>query len=204
MEGVIDMENQNLTRLEYMTKLEEKLSTLPEIERKNALNYYDNHIKESANEAEAIEKLGSPAEVAASILSSYVARANQAPPVSAHPASAGSASKNTKWIWIIVLAVLFSPVLLGLAGGLIGVTVGLGGGAVGIVAGGASMILGGLASLILAIPIMFQDFGFGLVAGGTGLLLIGVGIIFVVLIVMLVKWVVGLITTAVNNRKGSA
>jgi len=200
------MENQNLTRLEYMTKLEEKLSTLPESERRNALNYYDNHIKEAANEAEAIEKLGSPAEVAASILSSYVARSNSQMPPAAHMSSAAPepSPSSTKWVWIIVLAIVFSPVLLGLGGAAIGLTVGLGGGAVGIVAGGASMILGGLASLLLAIPIMFQDFGFGLVAGGTGLLLIGVGIIFVALIVMFVKWIVGLISSAINSRKGRA
>ena len=187
------MTNSNLTRQEYITQLEEKLNALPESERKNALNYYDSHIKESEDETAAIEKLGSPSDVAANILSSYVKRSSQAPPQPvAGAAYDAPPAKGTNWLLIVLLAIFGLP-LIGLGFGAIGLTIGLGGGIFGIFIGGVSVLITGIASLVLSLPIFFQDPGFGLLASGLGLFFIGLGTLWVMLMVMLVKWLIQLI-----------
>ena len=199
------MTNSNLTRQEYITQLEEKLNVLPESERQNALNYYDNHIKDAEDEAAAIQKLGSPSDVATNILSSYVKRNSQTPPPlpAASVAHATPPEKGTNWLLIVLLAIFGLP-LIGLGFGAIGLTIGLGGGIFGIFIGGVSVLITGIASLILSIPIFFQDPGFGLISSGLGLFFIGLGMLWVMLMVMLVKWLVQLIKSLVGKLGGRA
>lgn len=57
-------------RTEYMAELESRLQSLPEEERKAALNYYEEYFNEAGvqRERNAIDELGPPAKIAAQIL----------------------------------------------------------------------------------------------------------------------------------------
>lgn len=61
-----------MTREEFLTKLEQALAALPYAERRDALNYYEEYFDSAGpeNEAQTIADLGSPEEVARSILES--------------------------------------------------------------------------------------------------------------------------------------
>lgn len=61
-----------MTREEFLSKLEQALAALPYAERRDALNYYEEYFDSAGpeNEAQTIADLGSPEEVARSILES--------------------------------------------------------------------------------------------------------------------------------------
>lgn len=61
-----------MTREEFLVKLEQALAALPYAERRDALNYYEEYFDSAGpkNEAQTIADLGSPEEVARSILES--------------------------------------------------------------------------------------------------------------------------------------
>jgi len=176
------MTNEPLTRQEFISQLEAKLGALPEHERKSTLDYYDNHIKNSPDEAATIRTLGLPSDVATEILTSYVRREAYA----SSSAYVPPRKSNNKWIIIVLVAIFAGPLILGLGGGLFGAVVGF-------VTGGVALIITGVASLILSVYVLFQDFGFGLIAAGTGLASIGIGILLVQLTILIVKGVAALV-----------
>jgi len=202
----------NLSRQEYLSQLESRLMTLPEHERKNALNYYDNHILSSGDEAATIASLGAPSEVAADILASYVKRSNPQPLqgtviMDDEPPKRGFNLQNHWWI-LLIIGVLAFPAIVGLGGGLIGLIAGIGGALIAIAVSGFTMIATGTVSVILSVFVLFQDVGFGLIAAGTGFVLIGIGILFVKLTFAVFGWAITLIRKTVrrlqNGRTHSA
>ena len=54
-----------MTKYEYLAKLEQLLSSLPEQERRDAMNYYEEYFVSAGpeKEAEAIRELGTPEEL---------------------------------------------------------------------------------------------------------------------------------------------
>ena len=58
-----------MNREEFLRRLERLLSDIPESERREAMEYYQNYFEDAGpeNEASIIEELGSPQEVASSI-----------------------------------------------------------------------------------------------------------------------------------------
>jgi len=206
------------TKLEYLHELERKLAVLPENERQSALRYYEDHITTAENEATAIAALGAPGEVAAEVLANYVKRANGAqtpPPVShsaMHSAPVGAPMgmgmrpiREARhrgifdyWWVILIVAIVGFPVLIGVGGGLFGVTIGVGSALFAFFVSGFAMAATGLVSVILSVFIIFQDFGFGLITAGAGLMLLGLGILFIQLAVCVFKWIVSLIKKLVR------
>ena len=197
------MTNSNLSRQEYLSQLENKLMTLPEHERKNAVNYYDNYIASSGDEAITIGKLGAPSEVAADILAGYVKRSNQPPPESRAPKRDPNA-----WLIFAIIAIFAFPAVIGLGGGLIGVIAGLSGALIAFAVSGFTMIITGAVSVFLSLYVLFQDTGFGLIVAGTGLVLIGLGILFVKLTFAAFSWGISLARKLIrrlqNGRTHSA
>ena len=59
-----------MTKYEYLAELERLLSALPEQERRDAMNYYEEYFVSAGpeKEAEAIHELGTPQQVARKIL----------------------------------------------------------------------------------------------------------------------------------------
>lgn len=109
-----------MTRTEFLTKLEQALAALPYEERRDALNYYEEYFDSAGqeNEAQTIADLGSPEEVARSILESSAesvsdaaAEPNEAK--AANPKKASSKKKkpsfisfNYKVLFVVVVALL--------------------------------------------------------------------------------------------------
>lgn len=60
-----------MNKIEYLKKLENLIQALPEEERKEALEYYKDYLDEAEDEKKAIEELGSPEELASSILEKF-------------------------------------------------------------------------------------------------------------------------------------
>ena len=59
-----------MTKYEYLAELERLLATLPEQERRDAMNYYEEYFVSAGpeKEAEAIRELGTPQQAAQKIL----------------------------------------------------------------------------------------------------------------------------------------
>ena len=78
-----------MTRTAFLAALEQLLAPLPEAERKDALNYYEDYLDAAGpeNEARAIAELGSPEEVARKILDEQSPQGASAAPASPAPRS---------------------------------------------------------------------------------------------------------------------
>lgn len=167
------------------------------------------------NEEKAIEELGDPREIAANIKAdlqendfSQKQTVNHPPAEKAerrtqsetqserktqtedgmqmagNMQTGGNAQKG-KWILILLLGILASPVLLGVAGGLLGVILGLGGALIGIIfaclSTGVSLILGGIALIVKGVWNLFHLPALGMAGVGGGLICGAVGILLLLL-----------------------
>lgn len=65
-----------MNRIEYMTKLASLLQDIPEVERKDAMKYYNDYFDEAGeeNEEQVIREFGAPEEVAENIKADLKAR----------------------------------------------------------------------------------------------------------------------------------
>lgn len=93
---------------EYLKKLEKELHKLPQAERCEALEFYTEYLDDAEDFAAAIEKLGTPKEVARSIM------ADKAVKYIDEKQENTSVRKGVSALWIVALATL-SPIALLLA-----------------------------------------------------------------------------------------
>lgn len=65
-----------MNRIEYMTKLASLLQDIPEVERRDAMKYYNDYFDEAGeeNEEQVIREFGAPEEVAENIKADLKAR----------------------------------------------------------------------------------------------------------------------------------
>ena len=105
-----------MTKYEYLAKLEQLLSSLPEQERRDAMNYYEEYFVSAGpeKEAEAIRELGTPEEAARKILegSDAVPPESGAPAYTAQPAAAAPRHGRIPTALWVVLGVVVGLVLL--------------------------------------------------------------------------------------------
>lgn len=100
-----------MTRTEYMKSLEKLLASLPETERRDALDYYDEYFDAAgtSRESETIAELGSPEEVAQKILENQDFVPAEAPsaPIEPDPSSKRPVKKHRfHWTPIAACALL--------------------------------------------------------------------------------------------------
>lgn len=88
---------------------------------------------------------------------------------------------------VIALLILFSPVIIGLAGGLFGGFVGILGGLIGLIVGVAAMALGGLSAIVVGIGWLSVNLGEGLAAIGSGLVVSAAGLFLSIPLMTLLK-----------------
>lgn len=105
-----------MTKYEYLAKLEQLLSSLPEQERRDAMNYYEEYFVSAGpeKEAEAIRELGTPEEAARKILegSDAVPPESSAPAYTAQPAAAAPRHGRIPTALWVVIGVVAGLVLL--------------------------------------------------------------------------------------------
>ena len=207
-----------MNRVEFMQQLERLLADIPENDRLDAIEYYNNYFDEAGaeNEAQVIRELGSPGRVAAIIKADFNANGGQ----QAEYTEGQSVERNTPakkekgyraqkqkrsipWPLIIVLLVFASPVLVGVGGGLLG---GLGGVlgalfgiAVAVIACGVAFIVAGIVLFVVGIVRMFLSPVEGLITMGLGSLMLALGILLTLLFIWCAfKWIPTLFRGCVN------
>ena len=213
-----------MNRVEFMSQLERLLWDIPESDRQDAIAYYNDYFDEAGaeNEAQVIQKLGSPGKVAATIKADlhasgndrgeYTERGyydgqeemNQNPPASKEGNSQGTKQKRTiPWPLIIVLLVFASPLLVGVGGGLLGGVLGIIFGAFGILLAvvicGVAFLVAGIVCLVVGIVRIFLSPVEGLITAGIGSLALAGGILLTLLSIWcLFKWLPALFRWVIN------
>lgn len=213
-----------MNRVEFMGQLERLLWDIPESDRLDALRYYNDYFDEAGpeNEAQVIQKLGSPGKVAATIKADlnlagnqhaeytergyYDGRENTNPNPPAQKEKGYHEPKQKRQIplaLVIVLLVFASPILLGVGGGLLGGLLGLLGGLAGliiaVVACGAAFVVAGIVCFVVGIVRLIFSPLEGLVTTGIGSLLLAAGILLLLLFAWCIfKWIPALFRACVD------
>ncbi len=165
-----------MSRKEYMEKLEQLLTNIPQSEKQEVLQYYEDYFADAGEEREeeVIAGLGTAEQLAERIKADlndgppegeFTERGYQEPEYEKQEYPAGKSGepyggKKRKWdrnqiLLIIILCILALPLLAGIGGGLLG------------------LVCGGLAALF-GILVGFSAVAFALTAGGIGLIVGGI------------------------------
>lgn len=103
-----------MTRQEYMKQLAALLAAMPEAERRDALDYYEEYFDAAGPEKEAqtIQELGSPQNVAEKIWEGTGAQSGTPMPDNSMPEQGSRRRKSPVWIVLAVLAILIVVLLV--------------------------------------------------------------------------------------------
>ena len=169
-----------MSREEFMKRLENLLNDVSEEEKQEALEYYRGYFEDAGeeNEERVLKELESPEKVAQTIkadLGMGKDRENET-------GTQKSDDKAGKIVLIVIIAVLTSPIWVGVVGGLLGGALGLAGGLFGILV--AAIAIAG--SMYIASAAVFGVGISQLVVGAaaTGVALMGIGFLILALAVL--------------------
>lgn len=103
-----------MTRQEYMQQLAALLAAMPEAERQDALDYYEEYFDAAGPEKEAqtIQELGSPQDVAEKIWEGTGAQPGTPIPNNNAPEQSSRRRKSPAWIVLAILAILIVVLLV--------------------------------------------------------------------------------------------
>ncbi len=107
-----------MTSAEFLYDLRKRLNRLPQQEIDQAMAYYEEYFAEvgPGGEAELISRLGTPAQVAASIISEYAMKDMSGKSQAGKGASStGKKDGGLKTMWIVIIAAMASPIAIPLA-----------------------------------------------------------------------------------------
>lgn len=194
-----------MNRKRFMAELEKLLWDLPYNERKEAIQYYNDYFDDAGEEKEAqvIEELGSPEQVARTIREGMFENGGEytehgyedsrfrdrqevsaGPSVSPAPKTKPKKQKNTnpwKIFCIILLCILLFPIIVPVGLALLVAAVVLLVGVIALVLGagaaGIAIIVAGIGTIILGIVRLVTFPAVGAALGGIGCLLLALGIL---------------------------
>ena len=217
-----------MNRQEFMKRLEELLQDISENEREEALQYYNDYLDDAGaeNEAQIIEELGSPEQVARTIKAGMSdadgeytetgyadSRFQEHQNLTTKDTAAGEPSGKQRkqhnfWkiLSIILLCILLLPVIIPLGcmalGLILLVVFGIAGMAVGAVALCIAFLITGVVLIGYGIWRIFFTPALGLCLSGVGCLLLAVGILVTLLVVAvgikLVPWLIRAIVKLIS------
>ena len=103
-----------MTRQDYMQQLAVLLAAMPEAERRDALDYYEEYFDAAGPEKEAqtIQELGSPQNVAEKIWEGTGAQSGTPVPDNSMPEQGSRRRKSPVWIVLAILAILIVVLLV--------------------------------------------------------------------------------------------
>lgn len=170
-----------MNREKYLAELEEYLQPLTPEERADAIMFYSEFIDDAGLEtrSQIEERLGTPRQLSRKVLADYSIKTTDEEVKYQRTATPQS---NVKMIWLILLALLASPFLLGFGGIMIAVLIG-------ILVLLAGLVFGAGVLLCAGVVVM------GLFYLGLGLLALG-GLLVVI---PLVYWLIRLILQGIAN-----
>lgn len=135
-----------MNRNEFILRLKQALSSMPEEERRRAVEYYENYFDEAGpeNEAEVLRELGAPEKVAADILKNFhdVSQANKGKKRTSAREKFRDMDNGQKLLLVVfaaVAAVCIVPACAAVVGGVGGILIG---------------ILCAAAALFLCVPVL--------------------------------------------------
>lgn len=194
-----------MNRIEYMTKLASLLQDIPEVERRDAMKYYNDYFDEAGeeNEEQVIREFGAPEEVAENIKadlkgkteditgsqqeqssSQYQTQEQQkqkSDQSSEYQYGMPKKKKNDR-IWeivlIVILAIIIGPVLIPLVGGILAAGLAI---VLTVIVGVIAMVIAGVAIAIAGIALVISGLIILLPQTAAGLALIGSGLMILVI-----------------------
>ena len=206
-----------MNRREFMKSLREQLSDMLDVEREEALEYYEDYLNDAGISDDDIvpDSLGTPESIVENIKKSMQNpevdfmqdEKHEENPPSSKVRKKMSNLSNTEWILIIVLLVVTSPVwgsvvigaggsVIGLVAGIAGIFIGMAGLGIGLMAGGFACVVAGLTSLI-GFP------GEGLFICGLGAVILAIGLLcttgMINATVAFIKWIVKLVKSLIGK-----
>ena len=194
-----------MNRIEYMTKLASLLQDIPEVERRDAMKYYNDYFDEAGeeNEEQVIREFGAPEEVAENIKAdlkgkteditddqqgqsgNYQFQTRENDHSSEYQYEMSGDKKKNDRIWkivlIVILAIIIGPVLIPLIGGILvaGLAIVLTAivGVFALVIAGVAIAIAGIALVISGLIILLPQTAAGLALIGSGLMILVIGVI---------------------------
>lgn len=184
-----------MTREQFMGRLLELLSDVPEQEQRDAVLFFESYFEEAGpgEEAQVIEKLGSPEKVAAQIRANleesndeyaeYSETGYEDSREGKHdqvPVVRGDRRTNSRIILAIIALIFLSPLLKGLFSGVIGVVVtivllpflivfALGIAAIGLLISAVACVTAGIPLCFGSAPVGILTIGVGCILGAVGM-----------------------------------
>jgi len=180
-----------MSKAEYLEKLRRNLRALPENSAKDALEYYEDYLSEAEagqDLAGAMERLGTPNEVAAKILAEFAVADIKVSETEKTDKPHRGGMKVALGITLTIFAVPVGvPVAAAVGVIAIALLVVLFSGVLSFFCAGAGLAIGGAASFIAGIIALIQNTGVGLMALGMGIAALGFGIVFLKLTAVLAR-----------------
>ena len=194
-----------MNRIEYMTKLASLLQDIPEVERRDAMKYYNDYFDEAGeeNEEQVIREFGAPEEVAENIKADlkgktentthgqqeeyqsagqqYQMNHQENKQSSEYQYGTSDDQKNArigKIVLIVALAIIIGPVLIPIIGGILAAGLAL---VLTIIVGVFALVIAGAAIAIVGISLVISGSFIRLPQTDAGLALIGSCLIIMVL-----------------------
>lgn len=196
-----------MNRIEYMTKLASLLQDIPEVERRDAMKYYNDYFDEAGeeNEEQVIREFGAPEEVAENIKADLKGKTentthgqqeeyqsagqqyqmnhqeNKQSSEYQYGTSDNQKKKNDrigKIVLIVALAIIIGPVLIPIIGGILAAGLAM---VLTIIVGVFALVLAGAVIAIVGISLVISGSVILLPQTAAGLALIGSGLIIMVL-----------------------
>mgnify|MGYP000575332262 CR=1 FL=1 len=173
-----------MNRIEYMTKLASLLQDIPEVERRDAMKYYNDYFDEAGeeNEEQVIREFGAPEEVAENIKADLMNhQENKQSSEYQYGTSDDQKKKNArigKIVLIVALAIIIGPVLIPIIGGILAAGLAM---VLTIIVGVFALVIAGAAIAIVGISLVISGSVILLPQTAAGLALIGSGLIIMVL-----------------------
>lgn len=193
-----------MTKESYLAELAHHLKKLPKDDYQNAMAYYTEYFEEAGpeNEAQVIEELGTPKEVAAELVQALL---------QGNAESAAPPKNRSPWaiFGIAMAALLLSP--LGLAGLCLGIGLMIAAFCVigalifSTVVAEFGLIVQGGQFIVQGIGLLTNAFGSGLMLIGAGLLGIGIALLIAILCFYLCKWIAlgfSKLITRITQKRG--
>lgn len=168
---------------QFLYELRTKLVNMPEAEINSAMGYYEEYFLDAGpdNEQRVIDELGSPSAVASKIIGEFAL--SDTPAVAENPG---------KTLWIVILAILASPIALPIAIALVAIVFAI---LITVLAllfsfgvTGVALVVAGIAAVFFGLWALIIEFGTGVFQIGFGLLSIGFGILLAQATVLLTQW----------------
>ena len=172
-----------MNRIEFMEELSGLLQDIPEEDRMDALNYYNDYFDDAGaeNEKNVIDELESPEKVAAKIKADREDPEDGKAEMPMEQDNKPWTNKWLKWTMIVAIVVIGCPIVIPLAAGLLALIAGIVIAAfcvfVAIVLAFAAVVMAGVVLFAAGIGCMIANPGVGLAVLGAGLMAVAIGVI---------------------------